>query len=107
MRRRNRPRLFTILAVLFLGQMLLHGDVIVDRWNKTYGNSAEGGNFGAMSQMDPSQILVQLFGFREFLAGILWVRADGFFDDGNYDAVLPIIRLCTMLDPKQIDIYAT
>ncbi len=58
-------------------------------------------------QLSPDQIILQLFGFREFLAGILWVRADGFFDQGNYDAVLPIIRLCTILDPKQIDVYAT
>jgi hypothetical protein len=41
------------------------------------------------------------------IAGILWVRADSFFDSGNYDAILPIIKLVTILDPKQIDVYAT
>jgi len=94
--------------VLFLAQMFLHSvpGGIVDRWIKNYGPSGKQGAF-VMSQVDPTQILVQLFGFREFLAGILWVRADGFFDDGNYDAVLPIIRLCTLLDPKEVDIYAT
>jgi len=29
------------------------------------------------------------------------------FDSGNYDAILPIIRLVTILDPHQIDVYAT
>lgn len=53
------------------------------------------------------QLLIALAGFREMVAGILWVRADTFFDEGNYDAILPIIRLVTMLDPKQIDVYAT
>lgn len=53
------------------------------------------------------QLLVALAGFREMVAGILWVRADTFFDTGNYDAILPIIRLVTILDPKQIDVYAT
>jgi hypothetical protein len=41
------------------------------------------------------------------IAGILWVRADAFFDNGNYDAILPIIRLVTLLDPNEIDVYAT
>lgn len=53
------------------------------------------------------QLLFSLAGFREMIAGILWVRADAFFDEGNYDAVLPIIRIVTYLDPKQIDVYAT
>jgi hypothetical protein len=48
-----------------------------------------------------------LAGFRELIAGILWVRADSFFETGNYDAILPIIRLVTFLDPHQIDVYAT
>ena len=46
-------------------------------------------------------------GFRELIAGILWVKADSFFDTGNYDAILPLIRLVTILDPHQIDVYAT
>ena len=41
------------------------------------------------------------------LAGILWVRADSFFDSGNYDAILPIVRLVTILDPHQIDVFTT
>jgi len=41
------------------------------------------------------------------IAGILWVRADSFFETGNYDAILPIVRLVTWLDPNQIDVYAT
>ena len=53
------------------------------------------------------QLLIALAGFREMVAGILWVRADTFFDEGNYDAILPIIRLVTMLDPRQLDVYAT
>ena len=46
-------------------------------------------------------------GFREMVAGILWVRADSFFDSGNYDAILPIIRLVTWVDPKEIDVDPT
>ncbi len=61
----------------------------------------------ATQGLSPDQLLFALAGFREMIAGILWVRADSFFDTGNYDAILPVIRLVTVLDPNQIDVYAT
>ncbi len=48
-----------------------------------------------------------LLGFREVVAGALWVRADEFFHEGNYDAILPIIRLVTWLDNHNLDAYST
>jgi hypothetical protein len=66
---------------------------------------ALGGN--ATENLSPDQLLVTIAGFREMVAGILWVRADSFFEEGNYDAILPIIRLVTWLDPRQLDVYAT
>lgn len=48
-----------------------------------------------------------LTGFRQVVAGILWVRTDEFFHSGNYDAILPMIRLITWLDPNWLDVYAT
>lgn len=46
-------------------------------------------------------------GFRQVIAGLLWVRSDSFFHSGNYDAILPLIRLITWLDPNWLDPYAT
>jgi tetratricopeptide (TPR) repeat protein len=46
-------------------------------------------------------------GFRQVIAGMLWVRSDAFFHEGNYDAILPLIRLITWLDPNWLDPYAT
>lgn len=46
-------------------------------------------------------------GFRQIIAGLLWVRADSFFHSGNYDAILPLIRLITWLDPNWLDPYST
>jgi tetratricopeptide (TPR) repeat protein len=46
-------------------------------------------------------------GFRQVIAGLLWVRTDSFFHSGNYDAVLPMLRLVTWLDPNWTDVYAT
>jgi len=51
--------------------------------------------------------LAALSGFRQVVAGLLWVRADAFFHAGNYDAILPLIRLITWLDPNWVDVYAT
>lgn len=77
---------------------------ISSRWQRDFspgqGKVVAGG-------LSPDQMLFALTGFREMIAGILWVRADSFFDSGNYDAILPIIRLVTILDPRQIDVYAT
>ncbi len=100
---KRNQKLIAAMLVLGIAQGILHAGFIFPRWRKDYSP----GHGNVISQLAPDQIFLSLFGFREFLAGILWVRADGFFDDGNYDAVLPIIRLCTILDPKQIDIYAT
>lgn len=46
-------------------------------------------------------------GFRQVVAGLLWVRADSFFHQGNYDAILPLIRIITWMDPNFLDVYAT
>lgn len=101
---KNRKNLIAIAAVLLVIAATLQATFIHKTWRKNY--SPEAGGLVA-SQLSPEQMLLQLFGFREFLAGILWVRADGFFDSGQYDAILPIIRVCTILDPHNIDIYAT
>jgi len=101
---KSKKPLLGVLALAVLGQGSLHAGYLQSFWSKNYSPGKLG---GIQKELSPDQILLQLFGFREFLAGILWVRADGFFDQGNYDAVLPIIRLCTILDPRQIDVYAT
>lgn len=100
---RIRKKLYGVIAALFVVAAGLQSTYIIPFWQRNYSPQA-GGLVAA--QLSPEQILLQLFGFREFLAGILWVRADGFFDNGQYDAILPIIRICTVLDPHNIDIFA-
>jgi len=51
--------------------------------------------------------LAAISGFRQVIAGLLWVRADSFFHSGNYDAILPLLRLITWLDPNWLDVYST
>lgn len=103
--KRRSPILLSILAVALLGQALMQALVVFPYWSKNYApkkNFSEG-----TAALDPDQFLFALIGFRELVAGILWVRADSFFDSGNYDAILPIVRLVTILDPHQLDVYAT
>ncbi len=95
--------LFGGLAALFLGQSLLHAEVLRPFYMSNYST----GSAEIREGLPPEYQLLQLLEFREFIAGILWVRADTFFDSGNYDAILPIIRLVTWLDPHYLDVYAT
>jgi tetratricopeptide (TPR) repeat protein len=52
-------------------------------------------------------ILGPMLGLSQAVAGLLWIRADEFFDQGDYDAILPIVRMVTWLDPHQLDVYIT
>ncbi len=67
------------------------------------------GEFGERGKPDApfEYSLAAVAGFRQVVAGLLWVRADSFFHSGNYDAILPLIRVITRLDPNFLDAYAT
>ena len=52
-------------------------------------------------------LILPLLGFREAAAGLLWVRCDEFFHSGDYDAILPLVRLITWLDPHADNVYST
>lgn len=84
----------------------LQTTTIFPRWRRDY-SPVSNGNGVVTQGLSPDQMIFALAGFREMLAGILWVRADSFFDSGNYDAILPIVRLVTILDPHQIDVFTT
>lgn len=89
------------LLVLFLIQGALQWNLF-PLWRKNYAPKQ-----ATPVGLSPEQLLLAFAGFREFMAGVLWVRADGFFHTGNYDAILPMLRLVTWLDPHQVDVYST
>lgn len=103
MRGARSKKLFALVGLCLIIQGALHSQFIYPNWKKNF--SPNQGDI--QSGLAPDQFLLALAGFRELIAGILWVRADAFFDSGNFDAILPIIRLVTWLDPRQIDVYAT
>lgn len=61
----------------------------------------------AMQGLNNEFLLLPLLGFREAAAGLLWVRCDQFFDSGDYDAILPLVRVITWLDPHEDNVYIT
>ena len=95
--------LVPMIALLLAAQGILQQIVVYPYWKDNYSVQSE----GDYSQLSPDQLLFAVAGFREMIAGILWVRADGYFETGQYDAILPMIRIVTLLDPKQIDVYST
>lgn len=101
MARANRPVLLGALAAGLLGAGTVNA-AMFPLWQKNYAPKT-----ADYSGLSPDQLLFAFAGFRELIAGILWVRADSYFGEGNYDAILPIVRLVTLLDPHQIDVYAT
>jgi tetratricopeptide (TPR) repeat protein len=100
---KSRGKGIAIVLLLLVVQWVFQDKVVRPRYMRDFAVKTKSGG-GTLS---PELLFLQLFGFREFLAGMLWVRADSFFDSGNYDAILPIIRLVTWLDPHYIDVYAT
>lgn len=101
--RLNKNGILAGIAAMAIGQAAINQGFMFPIWKKDYSTD----RVGVAGGLAPDQLLIALAGFREMIAGILWVRADSFFDSGNYDAILPIIRLVTLLDPRQIDVYAT
>ncbi|MBX3112674.1 MAG: tetratricopeptide repeat protein [Fimbriimonadaceae bacterium] len=101
----NRPKMIGALVGCLAAAAVIHGTMIFPFWRKHYAVKSIAGE--QAKGLSADQLLFALAGFRELVAGILWVRADSFFDEGNYDAILPIIRLVTWLDPHEIDVYAT
>src|SRR5581483_2806028 len=99
----NRRKLWAIVIVLFVFQGALNQFSIFPMWKQRYSTH----KVGVTEGLSTDQLLASLAGLREMVAGILWIKADEYFDNGQFDAVLPIIRLVTWLDPRQIEVYAT
>ena len=91
-----------VIAALFIGQGLV-SRAMFPTWMKDY----SAGNIGVAPGLSIDQLLASIGGLREMVAGILWVESDEYFHTGQFDAILPVIRLVTWLDPRQIEVYST
>src|SRR5690242_8021349 len=94
--------LLPLLVVLLVLAALMQG--VIDPVRKKIQPKA---NTVAIGGLNNEFLLLPLLGFREAAAGLLWVRCDEFFHSGDYDAILPLVRVITWLDPHADNIYVT
>jgi len=100
----RRIQMLLVALLLFVPIALLQSriDPIYQR------NYAPSQSFKQGAKNLPIEMALGAFtGFREAVAGMLWVRCDEFFHNGDYEAIMPLIRVITWLDPHQIDVYET
>ncbi|MBV9849670.1 MAG: hypothetical protein JO250_08270 [Armatimonadetes bacterium] len=104
LKQRQRSTLLVIALLLFIPVALLQG--LIDPQRPQY-EPGRATTAGAVKGLPIEFALGGLVGFREAIAGLLWVRCDEFFHTGDYDAITPLIRIITWLDPHQVDVYET
>lgn len=106
----QRPKaLYVLLAVLFVGMVFVQQMAAPTYWkiHKSERNVVGGNRTGLMVQLPGQFLIASMTGFKEVVAGALWVRADDFFHTGEYQAIVPIVRMVTWLDPHNIDVFTT
>ena len=97
----------SLLLLIAIGVMQSIIDPVQLRIRKSE-MAANGSNSNDLMVQLPGQfILASAMGFKEVVAGSLWIRADTFFHMGQYQAIVPIVRLVTWLDPHNIDVFTT
>ena len=106
MKRNSRCGLLILGVVLVGATMLLQTDIDPKRdriQQPIFGRQKT----NLIFQLPGPYILASFTGMRETVAGLLWVRADEFFHEGNYEAIMPLVRIITWLDPHYLDVYET
>jgi hypothetical protein len=101
MKQQTRTGILAAIVLLAIGQM------VVQKLLDPQIREIHKGEKTALAGLSNEFILGPMLGLQQAVAGALWVRADEFFHEGDYDAILPIVRMVTWLDPHQLDVYIT
>ena len=106
MSRNARSGVFVLGLVLLMVTALMQNNIDPkrNRLQPSLGNKQQ---TDMIFQLPGPYILATFTGMRETVAGLLWVRADEFFHEGDFDAIMPLVRLITWLDPHYMDVYKT
>jgi len=62
---------------------------------------------GALGKTPFQALIPVLLGFREVLASLMWVQADDLFHRGEYRPILSLVKQIALIDPHNLDVYAT
>ena len=100
---KRRKVLLPAIAALLVGAMVMQSQI--DPLAKQF--HPESSNVAYAGGLNNEFMLLPLLGFREAAAGLLWVRCDEFFHSGDYDAILPLVRMITWLDPHADNVFVT
>ncbi|MHB9038565.1 MAG: tetratricopeptide repeat protein [Armatimonadota bacterium] len=106
----GKRKLLIILALVVfvaVGVMQSIIDPVQMKIRKSEMTVSGGDSNELMVQLPGQFIIASAMGFKEVIAGALWVRADTFFHMGQYQAIIPIVRLVTWLDPHNLDVFTT
>jgi len=105
MKSANRPLIIFLCLILFVPTVALQRaiDPVRDKIAGVDVNHIKSG----IAELPIEFALGAATGFSQAIAGLLWVRTDEFFDKGDYDAIIPMVRIITWLDPHNIDVYET
>lgn len=109
MQERNRKLLYVLLVVLFACVGILQSEITPKymKMHRAGEHKGETKSGDVMAQLPGQFIFASFTGFRQVIAGALWIRADEFFHRGQYQAIVPIVRIVTWLDPHNIDVFTT
>jgi len=107
---RTGSKVILIVVLIALIPAIVKLQMVIDPQRRQFqpgkGISSVMTEVGSNPVILPSQFVAgTVIGFREVVAGLLWIRANDFFHSGNYDAIIPLTRIITWLDPHQIDVY--
>ena len=105
LKQQQRAVLLVIALLLFIPVGFLQNKI--DPQKPQFQPGVANNNKGGLSHLPIEFALGGLVGFREAIAGLLWVRTDEFFHSGDYEAITPMVRIITWLDPHFIDVYET
>lgn len=96
--------LLTILLIIPIALM----QCSVDRFRGKVGLLGTSGKLLESNSALPSNMIgAALAGFREPVAGLLWVKADDYFHQGKFAEMVPLMKVITLIDPHMIDVYST
>lgn len=109
---KRSTRIILVLVLIALFPVVIKLQALIDPQRKQFqpgrGVASVMTEVGNTPVVLPSQFIAgTLIGFREVVAGLLWIRVNDFFHSGNYEAIIPLTRIITWLDPHQIEVYRT